>query len=69
MTPMVILYKIVLETDFNKVRYNRTILVTSKSGQVGQGEFNDQFITTTFRPDQREPLGSVITGSRLSVNI
>ena len=48
-------------------QYNRTILVTSQSGQVGQGEFNDQFITTTFRPDQREPLGSVITGSRLSV--
>ena len=47
-------------------QYNRTILVTSQSGQVGQGEFNDQFITTTFRPDQREPLGSVITGSRLS---
>jgi len=48
-------------------QYNRTILVTSQSGQVGQGEFNDQFIITTFRPDQREPLGSVITGSRLSV--
>jgi hypothetical protein len=48
-------------------QYNRTILVTSQSGQVGQGEFNDQFITTTFRPDQREPLGTVITGSRLSV--
>ena len=47
-------------------QYNRTILVTSQSGQVGQGEFNDQFIITTFRPDQRQPLGTVITGSRLS---
>ena len=48
-------------------QYNRTILITSKSGQVGQGEFNDQFITTTFGKDQRNPLGTVITGSRLSV--
>ena len=47
-------------------QYNRTILITSKSGQVGQGEFNDQFITTTLGKDQRQPLGTVITGSRLS---
>ena len=46
--------------------YNKTILIPSKSGGVGQGEFNDQFFYSSFRPDQKEPMGSVITGSRKS---
>ena len=46
--------------------YNKTVLIPSKSGTVGQGEFNDQFFYSTLRPDQREPVGTIITGSRLS---
>ena len=46
--------------------YNKTILIPSKSGTVGQGEFNDQFFYSNLRPDQRQPVGSIITGSRKS---
>ena len=52
----------------NSAIYNPRILITSKSGTVANGgEFNDQYFYSTLRPDQVQPVGSVITGSRKSV--